>query len=156
MLQKDLGKKSTWTGAWRQPEGKAGCWLAGEWFTQLCHAAFQQELCRLLTEQLPTMAASRGMEEGWGLGVPPPAHSFLQHSGDCKCRSAFSSAPFPALLFFPGCFCPCGALAFQMGKGDVTAARAGPWHRGGKQRAKVWKDRKSSASLRKTPPGKRF
>lgn len=121
-----IWEKSTWTGAWRQPEGKAGCWFAGEWFTQLCHAAFQRELCHLLTEQLPTMAASRGMEEGWGLGVPPRARSLLQHSGDCKCRSAFCSASFPALLFFSWLLLPlwCARISDGERRRDCCQGRA--------------------------------
>ena len=45
----------------------------------------------LLTEQLTTMAASPGREEGRGLGMPPPANSLLQ--------PFLSLAPLPSVYF---------------------------------------------------------
>lgn len=108
-----IWEKGIWTGACRQPEGKAGCWLAGGMVYPTVSHSPLRGTTRLLAEQLPTTAASRGMEEGWGVGVPPHAHFLLQHGGGCKCWSAFCSALFPALLFFPGCSCPCSVPPFR-------------------------------------------
>lgn len=44
---------------------------AVERLLQLCHTSHSEGIMPALTQQLPTMATSHGMEAGWARGMPP-------------------------------------------------------------------------------------